>query len=129
MNNDKPVFQPREGAGAAINLTKMREALMSKKEQIKKMICEEGDLKGALALAGSDVEEAIRRAIKIADDADDEGRSSSGGAGCSIDFGEIARAAEKMTNEQIDMLILIAGLLKGIFSMPVTTDSLDFISM
>lgn len=126
---NKPVFKPAAGAGTAFKVKKMRESLMDKKDEIKRLIMEDGNLKAALALAGEDVEIAIRRAIKVQEDADDEGRSSGGGCACSIDFGEIVTAAQKMTQEQVNMMIMIAALLKGIFDMPCTTDSLDFISM
>lgn len=130
MNNEKPVFTPSKGAGAAFKIDKMRDALFDKKNEIKRLILEDGNLKAALALAGEDVEIAIRRAIKIHDeDADDEGRSSGGGCAFSIDFGEIVTAAQKMTQEQVNMVVMIAALLKGVFDAPITTDSLDFNSM
>lgn len=126
---NKPAFKPAAGAGTAFKVDKMRDALFEKKNEIKRLILGDGNLKAALALAGEDVEIAIRRAIKIREEeADDEGRSG-GGMNASIDFGEIVTAAEHMTQEQINMTIMIAALLKGIFSMPVTTDSLNFLSM
>lgn len=124
---NKPTFQPRAGAGTAFQIDKMKERSMDRKEQIKKLILEEGNLPAALALAGPDVTEAIRRALKIHEDADDEGGTGEGQ--CSLDFGEIVRSAETMTKGQVEFLILIAGLLKGIFSMPYTSNPLDFISM
>lgn len=98
----------------------------SKTAQIRRAILENGDLQEAYAIAGEEAEAAIRKAIKKRED--EEGSSGSSACQFSIDFSEINRHADKLTRDQLAMVVCIAGLLHGIFKTHQPSDSLTFLT-
>lgn len=127
---EKPVFTPAKGSGAKFDINKFRREYRDQKAEITRLICEEGDIHAAFKLAGQEVEDAIRRSIRIAEEEAEEGASGGRGSGMTIDFDEIIKSADRMTQSQMYALIVIAGLLKGILSTKLSDDdSLNFLSM
>jgi len=79
--------------------------------KIMRDIRQKAEIDAAIKAADDDVIIALKRALRMRGD-----DTQSGLYPCYIDFSDIAREGQKMTRQQVQALLALASLFKGIFT-------------